>query len=114
MIWDSSEVVGFGFVRQLPGAPAIQQQEAEIFAALKGDESVVRMAPLRVNGVGRQDGMIRWFYSRPDEVRLIALVHTPEGAVTPTCLAASIASKPASDLYPALVRIARSRLGARP
>jgi hypothetical protein len=109
VIWDSSDLLGFGFVRELPGAPAIQQQEVEIFAALKGEASVVRLAPLRVNGVGRQDGMIRWFYSKPEEVRLLALVRTPEGAVTPTCLAANIVSKPAPELYPALMRVARSR-----
>jgi hypothetical protein len=108
-IWDSSDLLGFGFVHELPGAPAVQQQQVEIFAALKGEASVVRLAPLRVNGVGRQDGMIRWFYSKPEEVRLIALVRTPEGAVTPACLAASILSKPARELYPALLRVARSR-----
>lgn len=109
MIWESSDILGFGFVREVPGAPAVQQQEVEIFAALKGEASVVRLAPLWVNGVGRQDGMIRWFYSKPDEVRLIALVRTPEGAATPTCLAANIVSKPASKLFPALMRVARSR-----
>jgi hypothetical protein len=107
-IWDSSDLLGFGFVRQLPGAPAVQQQEVEIFAALKGEASIVRLEPFRTNGIRRVDGMIRWFYSKPEEVRLLALVRTPQGAVTPTCLAAEIVSKPASELYPALVRLARS------
>ena len=114
VILDSSDLLGFGFVRELPGAPAVQQQEVEIFAALKGEAAVVRMAPLRVKGVGRQDGMIRWFYSKPEDVRLLALVHTPEGAVTPACLAANILSKPAPELYPALIRAARARHRARP
>jgi hypothetical protein len=109
MIWDSNDVIGFGFVRELPGAPAIQQQEVDIFAPLKGKAGVVRLAPLWVNGVGREDGMIRWFYSKPEEVRLLALVHTPQGAAMHTCQMASIQSKPASELYPALVRLARER-----
>ena len=109
VIWESSDVIGFGFVRELPGAPAVQQQEVEIFAALKGEAGPVRLAPLWVNGVGREDGMIRWFYWKPDEVRLVALVHTPDGAAMHICQMASIQSKPASELYPALVRLARSR-----
>jgi len=113
-IWDSSDILGFGFVRERPGAPAIQQQEVDIFVALKGEASVVPLAPLWVNGVGREDGMIRWFYVKPEQVRLLALVRTPQGAATPTCLAAIIQSKPASELYPALVRLARSQRQARP
>lgn len=108
-IWDSAGILGFGFVRELPGGPAVQQQEVEIFAALKGEASVVRLAPFRVNRVGRVDGMIRWFYSKPEEVRLFALVHTPEGAATHICEMANIVSKPAAELYPALVRLARAR-----
>jgi hypothetical protein len=108
-IWDSSDILGFGFVRELPGAPAVQQQEIEIFAALKGEASVVRLAPERVNRVGRVDGMIRWFHAKPEEVRLFALVRTPQGAATHICEMANIQSKPASELYPALVRLARAR-----
>lgn len=108
-IWDTSDILGFGFVRELPGAPVVQQQEVEIFAPLKGEASVVRLAPERVNKVGRVDGMIRWFDSKPEEVRLFALVHTPQGAATHICEMMSIQSKPASELYPALVRLARSR-----
>lgn len=109
VIWDSSDVIGFGFVRQLPGAPALQQQEVDIFAALKGEAGVVRLAPLWVNGVGREDGLIRWFDSKPEEVRLLALIHTPQGAATHICQIANIQSKPASELYPALLRVARAR-----
>ena len=109
VIWNSNDVIGFGFVREPPGAPAIQQQEVDIFAPLKGKAGVVRLAPLWVNGVGREDGMIRWFNSEPEEVRLLALVHTPQGAAMHTCQMASIQSKPASELYPALVRVARER-----
>jgi hypothetical protein len=108
-IWDSSDILGFGFVRELPGAPAVQQQEVEIFAPLKGEASVVRLAPLWVNGVGREDGMIRWFDVKPEEVRLFALVRTRQGAATHICEMMSIQSKPASELYPALVRLARAR-----
>jgi len=113
VIWDSSDILGFGFVRELPGAPALQQQEVEIFAPLKGEASVVRLEPFRVNGVRRVDGMVRWLHSKPEEVRLLALVLTPKGAVTPICLTAEIVSKPASELYPALVRLARSQRQAR-
>lgn len=115
-IWEASDVIGFGFVRQLPGAPALQQQEVEIFAALKGEAGAVRLAPEWVNRVGRVDGMIRWFHSKPEEVSLFALVHTPQGAATHLCTMANIQSKPASELYPALARFARSKenRGERP
>jgi hypothetical protein len=108
-IWEQSDDLGLGFVRQGPGAPAIQQQEVEIFAPLKGEASVVRLAPEWVNKVGRVDGMIRWFDAKPDEVRLFALVHTPQGAAMHVCTMMTIRSKPASQLYPALVRVARVR-----
>jgi hypothetical protein len=108
-IWEESDILGFGFVRELPGAPALQQQEVEIFAALKGEAEVVRLAPERVNRVGRVDGMIRWFHAKPEEVRLFALVRTPQGAATHVCEMANIESKPASELYPALVRLALAR-----
>jgi hypothetical protein len=108
-IWDQSDVLGFGLVRQGPGAPVIQQQEVEIFAPLKGEASVVPLAPKWVNRVGQMDDKIRWFDSKPEEVRLFALVHTPQGAAMHVCTMMSIRSKPASELYPALVRLARER-----
>lgn len=108
-IWERSDVLGFGLVRQGPGAPVIQQQEVELFAPLKGEASVVRLAPERVNKVGRVDWMIRWFDAKPEEVRLFALVHTPDGAAMDVCTMMTIRSKPASELYPALVRMARAR-----
>jgi hypothetical protein len=108
-IWEQSDILGFGLVRQGPGAPVIQQQEVELFAPLKGEASVVRLAPEWVNKVGRMDDKIRWFDAKPEEVRLYALVHTPQGPAMDVCTMMTIRSKPASELYPALVRMARAR-----
>jgi hypothetical protein len=108
-----SDYLGFAFVRQVEGAPAVLQQEVDMFHPLKGDVAVIRMAPERVNGVSRGDGLQRWFYWKPDDIHLVALVRTPEGAAVPVCLAASIAAKPKPALYRALIRIAQDRSRAQ-
>lgn len=111
VIFESSDYLGFAFVRQLPGAPALQQQEVDIFAPLKGEPAIVRLSPRLLNGVGREDGMMRWLDAKPGDISLVALVRTQGGAAMPVCLAEAINAKPAPELYRALVRLGRS--GAR-
>ena len=104
-IFETSDIVGYAFVRQVDGAPRIQQQELQFVALFKGNASVVRLEPRVIDRVRRVDPAIRWFDWKPDELHLIALVRTTEGAVSPVCLYANIKSKPLPDLHRALTQL---------
>jgi hypothetical protein len=106
-ILEESNYVGLGVVRNAVTAAHIEQQEVEILMPIKGPASVVKLSPYRVNRVRKVDGLIRWFHSKPDEVRLFALSTSDDGVATHVCLAATLASKPTADLVRALVREAR-------
>lgn len=102
-ILDSSVRVGFGFVRESESGPDIRQQEVDIVLPLKGRAGIVLLEPESINRTSKEDGFFRWLPYGPNEFRLFALASTTDGAAVPKCLAAIITSKPAPDLYKAIV-----------
>lgn len=102
-ILDTSDRIGFGFVRESASGPGIRQQEVDIVLPLKGQAGVVTLEPESINRVSKEDGFYRWLHYGPNELRLFALASMNGGAAVPKCLAATITSKPAPDLYKAIV-----------
>jgi len=85
MIWDRSDVIGFGYASAVNDEQR-EQHFVDMVVSLKGDANQrYAFVPYRLGRVGWHTPEIRRLRARPDEVVFVTLVRTDSGYMIPAC-----------------------------
>ena len=108
MIWDHSDVIGFGVIESV-NTPEREQQFIDMVVTLKGPSNRrLDYVPLRVGRIGMNaPGYYRQDPGR-DGVAFLTLVRTEEGYLVPACQELLLA-KGRTEIIRRLVAMARER-----
>jgi hypothetical protein len=98
MIWERSDVIGFGYVSTVD-TPEREQQFIDLVAAMKGSSRRYDYAPLRIGRIGWVGPGSHRLPARPGEIVFVTLLRTERGYIVPACRNLLLARK-----GPALIR----------
>jgi hypothetical protein len=84
MIWERSDVIGFGYVSTIDTPERVQQFIDMVVSFKGGTDRRHAFAPLRVGRIGHPRGVYR-LTARPDEVVFVTLFRIEEGYIIPAC-----------------------------
>jgi hypothetical protein len=107
MIWERSDVIGFGYVETVD-TPEREQQFIDLVVAMKGASRSYDYAPLRIGRVGWVGPGSYRLPARPGEIVFVTLLRTERGYIVPACRSLLLARNGAA-LIRRLAAMARER-----